>query len=65
MSVIVGRVLAGGMPAGKAPPSDRPLADLTVRELEAICDEMGIKLPARARKADIVQAIEAHRGRAS
>ena len=58
MSVFVGRVLAGERAAGKAP----PLANLTVKELEAICEKEGVKVPAKARKADIIAAIEAHRG---
>lgn len=63
MSIIVNRVLAGERPvAGKAPPSTNSLDDLTVGELRTICADEGIDVPKRARKADIITAIEAHRG---
>lgn len=66
MSVIVGRVLAGERTtAGKAPPSTDALNDLTVAELNAICADEGISIPRKIRKADLIAAIEAHRGSGS
>ena len=37
------------------------LDSLTVRELTAMCDEMGIDYPAKPKKAELVEAIEAAR----
>ena len=37
------------------------LESLTVRELTAMCDEMGIGYPAKPKKAELVEAIEAAR----
>lgn len=63
MSIIVNRVLAGErLAAGKAPPATESLADLTVSELRVMCADEGIDAPKRARKADLIAAIEAHRG---
>ena len=40
-------------------PEEPSLATLTVRELAAMCAERGIDVPARAKKADLIAAIEA------
>ena len=64
MSIIVNRVLADERnTVGKAPPTTEPLDGLTVGELRAICADEGIDVPKRARKADLIAAIGAHRGR--
>lgn len=64
MSIIINRVLASGRaPTGNAPPSTDDLSSLTVSELRSVCAECGIAMPRRTRKADLIAAIEAHRGR--
>lgn len=41
--------------------SEKPLHDMTVKELQAICRAEGVSTSAR-RKADLIADIEAHRG---
>lgn len=52
-------------PANKARrevPANKALADMTVRELVAICADERIETGSKPRKADLVAAIEAARG---
>ncbi len=44
--------------AGAALPAHDELAAMTVKELNELCDELGIDVPPKAKKADIVSAIE-------
>lgn len=37
---------------------DESLEEMTVDELESMADDLGIDIPSRARKADIIKAIE-------
>lgn len=53
-----GFVEVQGVEARKEAPPREDLASLTVKELLAICAERGIETPPKAKKADIVSAIE-------
>ena len=44
--------------AGAALPAYDELAAMTVKELNELCGELGIDVPSKAKKADIVSAIE-------
>ena len=44
--------------AGAALPAHDELASMTVKELNELCGELGIDVPSKAKKADIVSAIE-------
>jgi len=57
MSVFVDAVCPGEG-AGAALSAHDELAAMTVKELNELCGELGIDVPSKAKKADIVSAIE-------
>lgn len=62
MSVFVNYVRpspATQQPEAAAP--EKPLCDMTVKELQAVCRTEGVATSSR-RKADLIATIEAHRG---
>ena len=61
MSVFVDAVCPGEG-AGAALPAHDELSSMTVRELTVLCGELGIDVPSKAKKADIVSAIESADG---
>lgn len=66
MSVFIGGTAGGRAAVGKSPPTHQgDLSALTVRELVALCSERGIATSPKARKAEIIAAIEANDGGAS
>ena len=56
-------VAPGGASAKVAAPEGKALADMTVKELVEICANERIDTPSKPKKADLVAAIEAARGR--
>lgn len=65
MSVIVGAIRARPSPEipVSAPESVPELSKMTMKELLALCSERGLDAPARAKKADLIEVIEASYGR--